>query len=485
MTSEAEELLASEAGESAERMALVVDIKDVGPCRKHVTVTVPESDIEEIREQCLEDLSVKAQVPGFRIGRAPRELLLRRFRDEITAEIKQKVLLASLDQLSTDNKLDPINEPKIDVESLEIPESGDFQYSFEVEVRPVFDLPDYTGLPIRRPSGEISETELSAYRDQFLSSYAARVPHDGPVSRGDFINCSMSFSHNGKVIREVEEVSVRVLPQLNFQDAVLEGFDTLMAGVTAGESRDGKIRISKQCPVVEMRGEEVSVTIAVGGVLRLEALAVDSKVLESVGASTPEELDKELKGSLARQLEFQQRQSARQQVLEKIVESADWDLPESLVRQQTENALRRELLEMQQAGFTREQVLARENEIRRNAIDTTRQALKEHFVLDRIATEEKIECEQEDIDRELLMMSFQSGEPVRRIRARLAKSGVMENPEAQLRERKAVDFILSKAKFQDVPREPFASNDAVGLRLAICGNMDASLIDDTSSSQEV
>ncbi|MFN9977638.1 MAG: trigger factor family protein, partial [Phycisphaerae bacterium] len=97
MTSEAEELLASEAGESAERMALVVDIKDVGPCRKHVTVTVPESDIEEIREQCLEDLSVKAQVPGFRIGRAPRELLLRRFRDEITAEIKQKVLLASLD----------------------------------------------------------------------------------------------------------------------------------------------------------------------------------------------------------------------------------------------------------------------------------------------------------------------------------------------------------------------------------------------------
>ena len=485
MSSGAEELLASEAADSAERMDLVVEIKNVGPCRKHVSVTVPEADIQGIKDQCLEDLSEKAQVPGFRVGKAPRELLLRRFKDDISAQIKQKVLLASLEQLSSENNIDPINEPRIDVESLEIPESGDFQYEFEVEVRPEFQLPDYASFSIRRPSGEISEAEFSAFQEQFLTSYSARETVEGGAVAGDYVVCSIEFAHGGKVIREVDSTTIRLLPSLNFQDAVLDGFDKLLAGVAAGESRESRVKISMQTPVVEMRGEDVGVKFSVTEVQRQTLPVLDKEFFEKIGSESVEDFEKELRASLERQIEFQQRQSARQQVLEKIVESADWDLPESLVRQQTENALRRELLEMQQAGFTRDQVLARENEIRRNAIDTTRQALKEHFVLDRIATEEKIECEQADVDRELLMMSFQSGEPVRRIRARLAKSGVIENLEAQLRERKAVDFILSKAKFEDVAREPIARTDSAGVRLAICGNMSASLIDDTASAAPV
>ena len=83
-----------------------------------------------------------------------------------------------------------------------------------------------------------------------------------------------------------------------------------------------------------------------------------------------------------------------------------------------------------------------------------------------------------------MMMSFQSGEPIRRIRARMAKSGMVENLEAQLRERKAVDFILSKATFEDVEREPVVKDGASGIRFAICGNMNASLIDDTAESTD-
>lgn len=484
MSSEAEELLASEAEASAERMDLVVEIRNVGPCRKHVSVTVPEADIKAIKEDCLGDLAAKAQVPGFRVGRVPRELLQKRFKDDISAQVKQKVLLASLEQLSSENSIDPINEPRIDVETLEIPDAGDFEYAFEVEVRPEFQLPEFESFSIRRPSGEISDAEFEAYRDQFLMSYAARESVAGAASAGDFIVCSMTFTHGGNVIREVDETALRLFPSLNFQDAVLEGFDKLLAGVSAGEARDGKIRISMQSPVIEMRGEEVAVRFDVSEVQRQTMPVLDKEFLEKVGSESVEHLDGELRSSLERQIEFQQRQSTRQQVLEKIVESADWDLPESLVRQQTENALRRELLEMQQAGFTREQVLSRENEIRRNAIDSTRQALKEHFVLDRVATEQKIECEPSDIEHELLMMSFQSGEPVRRIRARMAKSGMIENLEAQLRERKAVDFILSKAKFQDVPRDPVARSDSAGVRLAICGNMNASLVDDSAAAAD-
>jgi len=78
-------------------------------------------------------------------------------------------------------------------------------------------------------------------------------------------------------------------------------------------------------------------------------------------------------------------------VLKQITESATWDLPESMVQRQVENALYREVLEMQQAGFTDSQIEARKNQLLQSRISMTRQALKEHFVLDKIATAESIE----------------------------------------------------------------------------------------------
>jgi trigger factor len=229
-----------------------------------------------------------------------------------------------------------------------------------------------------------------------------------------------------------------------------------------------------------MRGEKVTVTFSVSEVQNLQVPTVDAEFCERLGAADEAELDGMLRSALTRQVEYQERQETRRQVLDKITASADWDLPESLVRQQTENALRREVLEMSQAGFTQEQIMARESQIRQEALETTRQALKEHFVLDKIATRENIECDQSDIDRELLMMSFQSGEPVRKLRARMVKTGMIENLEAQLRERKAVDFILASATFAEVPRKPAEAVNAASLRIAVCGRMSSSLIDDAT-----
>ena len=150
---------------------------------------------------------------------------------------------------------------------------------------------------------------------------------------------------------------------------------------------------------------------------------------------------------------YEQRQAVREQVLEKITESATWDLPEQLVRRQVENALRRTVLEMQQAGFTTREIQARENKLRQNAVTSTRQALKEHFILDKIAEKESIEVQPSDIETEIRWMAAQRGESPRRVRAKLDKSGMIENLEAQIRERKAVDIILERAKYKDKPME--------------------------------
>ena len=122
-------------------LSLEVDIQTVGPCRKHVRVKVPRIDISHFEDKATEEIVQTAAVPGFRKGKVPARLARKRFGDEIADSVRQRVLMLSLEQLAEENSLDPINEPDFDVESLKIPEEGDFEYEFDVEVRPDFEIP--------------------------------------------------------------------------------------------------------------------------------------------------------------------------------------------------------------------------------------------------------------------------------------------------------------------------------------------------------
>jgi len=450
---------------------LKVDIKDVGPCKKHISVTVSEADIQQLREETVADLSRGTAVPGFRAGKVPEKLLAKRFRKEISDQLKQKLLLQSLEQVSEEHDLDPINEPELDVENLEVPESGDFDYEFEVEVRPVFELPEYSNITIRRPTREITDEDVAQARERYLAGFGQVVPYDGAVEAGDYVVCNVEFTHNGEVIREFDEITIRVRPKLSFWDAEVDGFEELMVGAKADDVRELDLKISREATDVEMRDETVHAKFTILDVKRMELPELDDAMLERIGAESKEKLDELLKDSLTRQVSYEQRQKTREQVLEKITESASWELPEGLVRKHVDNALRREILEMQQAGFTRQQIMARESQLRQQSLSVTQQALKEHFVLDRIASKEDIECTNEDISMEIAYMAMQQGESPRKLRARLIKSGMIENLEAQIRERKSVDFILSKANFEDEPMESFLDESVETINRSITSNI--------------
>jgi trigger factor len=456
------------SAEAKYKLSLKVDIESNGPCRKHVRVVVPREDIDHFRGKAIKDVSESAAVPGFRVGKVPDKLVERRFKKEIVDQVRQQVLLTSLEQLADDHKLDPINEPNFDVESLVLPDDGDFEYEFDIEVRPDFELPNYTGLKIRRPVKDITDADIDAYQEKFLAPYGALTDTQQPAQSGDFVEADFAFTRQGARVRELSDLTVQLRPRLQFPDGQIEGFDRLLTGATPGTTVSTQVTISSEAESVEMRGESIDVSITVSRVKRLELPELNAAFLGRFEMDTIDDLRAQIRNMLSRQVSFEQRQAARRQVLEKITESATWDLPEQLVRKQVENALRREILEMQQSGFTTEQIQARQNELRQKSISTTRQALKEHFVLDKIATKEDIQVQSSELDSEIYMMALQQGENPRRVRARLTKTGLIENLEAQVRERKAIDLILKSATYEDVPMPETDDSTVHAVSEAIC-----------------
>lgn len=448
---------APEGEEAAENQRLNLDVKieSRGACQRHIIVKVPHEDVERYFDKAFGELMPEAQVPGFRAGRAPRKLVEHRFRKDVKDQVKSNLLLDSMSQVSEEQKLAAISEPDIDLKAVEVPDEGPMTFEFDIEVRPDFDLPQWKGLDVERPTRDFTDKDVDQQMQRMLAQRGRLVPHDGAAEPGDYIVTNITFKDGENQISRSEEQTLCIRPSVSFRDGNIEKFDKLMAGVKAGETRIAQTKLSDNVANESLRGKTISAEFEILEIKKMELPELTKSFLEDLGGfETEEELRKGLREELERQLKYHQQQRARQQITQALVASANWDLPPALLKRQSHRELNRAVLELRRSGFSDDQIRAHENILRQNSLSATARALKEHFILERIAEEEKISDDPADYEAEIKLIAAQSGESVRRVRAQLEKRGLMDILRNQIIERKTIDLVLSHAKFKDVPFKP-------------------------------
>lgn len=459
--------------EEPQRLNLEVKIDSPSACERHVTVTVSREDVDRYLDGAYSELMDTAAVPGFRVGRAPRKLVETRFKDEIGEKIKGSLLMDSLSQISEDQSFTAISEPELKLDAIEVPDEGPMVFEFDIEVRPEFELPKWKGLKIDRPVRDFTDADVAEQLEQMLARYGQLVPFDGAAEEGDYVTANIHVKHDGHVIAHEHERVLRLRPALSFLDARMDGFAKLLAGVKAGEKRTGKVKLTQDAPNEELRGKEVEVEFDVLDVKKLKLPELTADFLQEMGSFESEEkLREAIRANLERQLQYEQQRKARQQITAELLKKADWELPPGLLKRQSVRELERAVMELRRAGFSEAEIRARQNELRQNSAGSTSKALKEHFILERIAEEEKIEAEEGDFENEIFLMAMQSGESPRRVRAQIEKRGLMDVLQNQIVERKVLERVQAEAKFKDLPYEP-TKVDAEAISMAAGGDADA------------
>ena len=276
---------------------------------------------------------------------------------------------------------------------------------------------------------------------------------------------------------------IRLRPVLSFRDGRIEKFDKQMKGVKAGETREFEAMLTQDAPNEALRGKAVTATFKVLEVKKLKLPELNQEFLRSIGFDSEKELREEIGKGLQNQLEYQQQQAARRQVTAALTASADWDLPPDLFRRQSRRELERAVLELRRSGFSEQEIRAHENQILQNSATNTARALKEHFILERIAEEEKIDAEADDYEAEIALIARQSNESIRRVRARIEKGGLTDALRNQIIERKVIDLVLKHAKFKDVPYK-FEGLDTEAVDQAAGGDEEESSIPEAKFADE-
>jgi trigger factor len=456
-TAEAQEQGAEQQGadeDKPEPIEQKVEVSDSGPCKKHIKVTVERSSIDSRLDKQYSKLRIEANVAGFRPGKTPRKVVERRFHKEVTEQVKGELLMQSLEQLSEEIEITPLSPPNLNPYKIDIPTEGPLVYEFDVEVPPQFDLPNYRGLKLKKPTKSFSEDEVEAATRQVLGEHGQIVPkpEGSKVELGDIVVADVTSRIGDRELSEVKEAPVRVEQTLALKDGVAKEFGTKMKGAKAGDKRAVDVTLSSRAADPELRGKTIKVTFDIKDVKTVRLPDLTPEFLQAhYGVRTREQLQEAVRVTLERRLEYMQLQSYRNQIVNLLSGDQKWDLPRDMLERQAKRAFARRVMEMRSQGIPDEEIEGRRRMLEEDVVRSTANSLVEQFILQKIAQQEKIDVNDEDIEGAIEGVAAANNESPRRVRARLEKEDLLDALAAQILERRALSLIIENAQWEEVP----------------------------------
>lgn len=435
----------AEPAEDEEQVKCDVEVEDAGTLRKKVVVTVPRESIDAKFDEMFGELSESAQVPGFRIGRAPRRLVEKRFGREVGRDVRNAVIGESLGQALEQTELKTLGEPDIDLDAIELPDSGDMSYSFEIEVQPEFDLPELDGISVTKPDIEITDERVNEFIENLRGQRARHEDTDEPAAEGDTVVAGAKITGEGLEPVEKHGLTLRVAPG-QVEGLPLMDLGKGLAGKKAGDTATLTVTAPASHPNEDWQGKELTVELSVGQVKRRVLPELNDEFAENVGFDSLDELREYVQGQMQSQAAVETRRAQRDQICNYVLENTDFELPEGVVNRHTARVLQRRYVDLLYQGVPRERIDENLTELQASSSEQAQRDLRLRFILGKIADDREIEVTPDEINARVAQMASAYGRRPERLRQELAQDGTLEQVESAIREEKVLDELLSQAK---------------------------------------
>lgn len=440
-----------EKTESQEQLAPnQVTIEEVGPCKKKLSIEVPQETIKKMLDEQFKDLRKDAVLPGFRRGRAPMRLVEKRYGSDIRNQVKLKILADASQKAVDDNKIDMLGDPDIDYEKIELPDSGPMTFSFEVEVRPQFELPELEGIAIEKPKIEITDAKIDEEILDFRKHAGLWVPKDGGVESGDQAVVDVVMKIEGVEDEKRDNIEVFARPRGFVGSIPVEKLDELLAGAKAGDKRQTTVDVPETFFMEQYRGKKVAMDIAIKEVKRIEPAEMNEEFFSRHGVKDIDELRGSLKQYHSSQAEQEARRVMGEQIHDYLLEHTKLELPADIVAAQSTGILQRRYASMLMQGTPKEQIDQQMEDLRASSEEQAVEQLKVLFIMDKIAEKLKIEVTDEEVNGQIAQIAVSRGRRPEKMREELAKDGSLTQFMLQLREQKCIEKLLETAKIEEV-----------------------------------
>ena len=446
----------TETTETAETTSATFEVEELGPCKRKLTVQVPKETIQAEVSRTFDELATTAVVPGFRRGHAPRRLLRTHFGEAVQEQVKERLISRSYREALQEHELEPVGSP--DVSDVEFDPEKELRYEVLLEIKPVFEVEGYEGLELDRPPTQPTEEEVAEALEQLRQREARYEAVEGAAFGEDrlaVVDCRVTI--DGKPYIDREQVELLAGPH-NWLRLVSEEVEGSLSGKTSGEEVTFSTVIRPDFSEEAHRGKVAEVTVKFYEVKERRVPEADDEFAKSLGAEDLADLQERIRTELARQKEAEAEAALRQQVRDQLLERFDFELPEGLLREHTQEVLSRQRLQLQYRGVPLEELDKHTEELTEASQQQAQRDFKLHFILEKIAEREKVFATEHDLENEIARLAANYRVRPARMRAELESRRMLGELRSTLRERKTVDWLLTKAQVKEAG--PAAASEA-------------------------
>jgi trigger factor len=415
-------------------------------CRRELELEIPAEEISKASEKVAKEFAKMARVPGFRPGKAPISLIKRRFAEDIKSEVLQNLVPETVEKAVAEQKLTPVSQPQVD--KLEFNEGQPVKFRASFDVLPEFTLANYKNLEIEMPEMNLTDEDITKALAEMQQRAAAFTPVEGrAVQNEDFVQVKLHGTpEGGGEPLQAESVLCHV-----GAEETMEPFNENLRGANVSDHKDFDVNYPADYPDAKLAGKLFHYSVDVLGIKTKKLPELNDEFAKDVSDATSlDELKSKVKESLEHERDHRQKDLQREKVIGELVKLHDFPVPESLVEHQMDVRLERVVRSLAQQGVDPRAVNIDWVSLRRRQEDRAKDDVKAELVIDRIATEEKIDVTDEELDHELEHMASHSGESAEAIRARLTKQGALDRMKAKLRSDKTIDWLAQNASVKTV-----------------------------------
>jgi trigger factor len=415
-------------------------------CRRELELEIPAEEVTKASEKVAKEFAKMARVPGFRPGKAPISLIKRRFAEDIKSEVLQNLVPETVEKAVAEQKLSPVSQPQVD--KLEFKEGEPVKFRASFDVLPDFTLANYKNLEIEMPEMNLTDEDVAKALAEMQQRAAAFTPVEGrAVQNDDFVQVKLNGTPEGGGEPLQAE---SVLCHVGAEDT-MEPFNENLRGANVGDHKDFDVNYPADYPDPKLAGKLFHYSVDVLGVKTKKLPELNDEFAKDVSDATSlEELKTKIRESLEHERDHRQKDLQREKVIGELVKLHDFPVPESLVEHQMDVRLERVVRSLAQQGVDPRAVNVDWVTLRRRQEERAKEDVKAELVIDRIATEEKIEVTDEELDHEIEHMAGHSGESAEAFRARLTKQGALDRMKAKLRSDKTIDWLAQNASVKTV-----------------------------------
>jgi trigger factor len=423
-----------------------VTVEELSPSKRVLRVEVPSDRVAERVEAAFREWGQKLQLPGFRRGKVPMEIIRRRFEAEVQEEVLRELIPESYREALTEAAVDPVSQPA--VEDVHFHAGESLTYRAVVEIKPLVTAKDYRGIALERESVGVAEPEVDRALEYLREDAAEYAPMEGwPALKDDLIILDHEGTIQGKPFKGGSGKNLTIALG---HEGYLPGFTEQLAGMKKGDSKQFALQVPADSPRKELAGRTIEFKVTVKEVKKRRVPELNDEFAKTVGdMESLAALRDKLREQLVQRKTREQDGELRRRLMTTLVRQHEIEAPEGMVERETAAVLDELLMTLRATGGRVEGLSDDPEVLKATARETATRRIKESILLEAVARQENLTVTDEEIEAEIQTLARLYRQEPSALRTSLEdpvrRAGLM----GRILERKALDFLMAQATISE------------------------------------